>query len=381
MSDTITLSNEELAQLEPHSKRWMDIAMRTAPQTEAEKAKLTEEMIKFYKVMNLPELKPEWVIHVKSGAMEGRFVAGLLAAGWHMHLEVDPKAWPMERLLKLREFCLNLPRKSKRDLTRWYTHPYDVNKIRELSGLGEWGLDCVRVAHRMWHGGNMACSSETFISFLKEVVGAEKRFNVDFTTWDPWEETIKLGGGRFLHRHFAVVSDFPEILTYDDQDRPHGENAPHVRWRDGSAIYSAHGVDIPAWIIETPEKLTAKKILSERNAEVRRVMMEKMTPARFITEANAQIVHEDKDGLGKSRRLLRVEIPGDEPLVMVEVTNSTAEPDGTFRVYHLRVDPNAYNGRAGRECLAAIASTWRKKKPGTPLMFSTPEEYVLAIET
>jgi len=66
---------------------------------------------------------------------------------------------------------------------------------------------------------------------------------------------------------------------------------------------------------------------------------------------------------------------------MVEVTNSTAEPDGSFRHYMLRVDPNAYGGRAARECQAAIASTWRDKRDRSKLFFARPDDYVLEIET
>lgn len=376
----LVLTKEEEAQLKPHAEKWTAIAKRTAPQTDEERRVLTENMIKFYKTLNLPELSPDWVIHVKS-VVEGRYVAGLLAAGWHMHLEVDPDTWTAERLIQLREYCKKLPTSKTRDLSQWFTRPYSPTEVKKTSGLGEWGIECIRFANKMWHGGNMSVSSEAFVSFFKDVVKVDERYGVDFTSWIPWEETVKTGGGRFLHHRFAVISDFPEILEYDEQDRPHGENGPHAKFRDGCAMYYWHGVQIPAWIMETPDKITAKKILEERNAEVRRVMMEKMTPAKFIRDAKATIVHEDVDQLGKPRRLLRVDLPGDEPVVMIEVTNSTPEPDGTHRLYHLRVDPNAYAGRAGRECLAAIASTWRQKKNGTPLMFAKPEDYKLAVET
>jgi hypothetical protein len=38
-------------------------------------------------------------------------------------------------------------------------------------------------------------------------------------------------------------------------------------------------------------------------------------------------------------KLWRCELPGDEPLVMVEVVNATPEPDGTSATYLLRVPP------------------------------------------
>ena len=45
--------------------------------------------------------------------------------------------------------------------------------------------------------------------------------------------------------------------------------------------------------------------------------------------------------------LWRVEFDGDEPLVMVEVVNSTPEPDGPRRTYFLRVPPDTQTAREG----------------------------------
>lgn len=381
ITEKLTLTPEETAQLEPHAKKWRDIALRTTPQTDAERAECSTALARYYELQGLKPLDPEWIIYARS-PIEARIISGLLAGGWHLHLDADPKNWTKERLVELREYCKNLPRAKKLNLTEWFTHPYSIKQIEKDSGLGKWGLDCIQVAYKMWHGGNLSVSSEAFVSFFKDVVKIDDRYDIDMNAWSPWETATKLGGPRFLHKDFAVISDFPEIMTYDERQRPHGENGkPHAQWSDGSALFYHHGVRVPAWVYLTPEQLTGERVLKEQNAEVRRVMIEMMTPAKFIQSAKAKIVHEDLDQLGKPRRLLRVEMNDDEPLVMVEVTNSTAEPDGTFRLYHLRVDPNAYGGRAGKECLAAIASTWREKKVGTPLMFKTPEEYRLAVET
>lgn len=54
-----------------------------------------------------------------------------------------------------------------------------------------------------------------------------------------------------------------------------------------------------------------------------------------------------------------MELPDEEePIVYLEMRNSTPEADGTFRRYLERIDPNAYEGDAGRLCHAAMASRW-----------------------
>lgn len=68
--------------------------------------------------------------------------------------------------------------------------------------------------------------------------------------------------------------------------------------------------------------------------ERRRILVELYGTQRFLRDSTAQLVHED--GFG---RLWELTMPGDEALVIVEVVNSTPEPDGSFHTYFLRVDP------------------------------------------
>ena len=72
------------------------------------------------------------------------------------------------------------------------------------------------------------------------------------------------------------------------------------------------------------------------------MMVEHYTPERFLKESGAQPVQEDEAG-----KLWRIEMGDDEAVVMVEVVNSSPEPDGTFNVYFLRVPPNTRTAKAG----------------------------------
>jgi hypothetical protein len=63
-------------------------------------------------------------------------------------------------------------------------------------------------------------------------------------------------------------------------------------------------------------------------------MLEHFGYDRYLRDSGASQVNRDECGI-----LWRVDLPGDEPLVMVEVVNSTPEPDGTSRTYFLRVPP------------------------------------------
>ena len=54
-------------------------------------------------------------------------------------------------------------------------------------------------------------------------------------------------------------------------------------------------------------------------------------------------------GLDDHGSLWRIDLPHSEPLVLVELENSTVEPDGTRKRYFLRVPPNL---RSAREAVA-----------------------------
>ena len=139
-------------------------------------------------------------------------------------------------------------------------------------------------------------------------------------------------------------------------------------------LYFWHGILVPAYAITNPEWITLAEIESETNAEVRRALIERFGYERYCREAKLNLVDScpaDHAMIGlRDAKLWRR-----NELCLLDVLNSTPEPDGTTKRYVIPVDPDAYGGRAGRECLAATASTWRKRSDPTVLFHETPEDY------
>jgi hypothetical protein len=100
-------------------------------------------------------------------------------------------------------------------------------------------------------------------------------------------------------------------------------------------------VTVPEDVVTNPSSITVARIDAEDNAEVRRVMLERYGEARYLQNSGAKQVHRNRWGA-----LYRKEIPGDEPLVMVRVLNSTPEPNGSFKPYFLRVPPTIETAKA-----------------------------------
>lgn len=166
----------------------------------------------------------------------------------------------------------------------------------------------------------------------------------------------------------TVIVDRPiRAVAMDEQGRLHHDSEACIEYRDGWGVYSHHGVRIPPgkeFIFTNPKKVTGDVILKEQNAELRRVMLEKVGYEPVLDKMKK--IHTDEVGT-----LWTLNIPNDEKLALVDLIDPS-----TGRRYLLRCDPNAYGGL--KTARAAAASTWRK--PNGDMIFEKPEDYVLARE-
>ena len=262
-----------------------------------------------------------------------------------------------------------------RDATRAATDDATYDATRDATGVGglfalaadilgadaELGIACARAWYRPYQGGNMWAAWDCFLAAARDVLGLRLPQHAKYAAW---ERAAKCGGFRWMHPEFCLVSDFPEVLKVDAQNRPHCADGPSHRWRDGWALYHIHGVRVESWIVEHPERVTVSTIEAEANAEVRRVMIERYGWSRYIADCGAEIVDtvlEDHPIAGlRGTKLLRKVLPDEpEPIVYLSMLNSTPEPDGSVKIYLERIDPKAYGGDAARNCHAAMASRWR----------------------
>jgi hypothetical protein len=132
---------------------------------------------------------------------------------------------------------------------------------------------------------------------------------------------------------------------------PVAARGAQIRWR---------GVPIDERIAFRPETITGGEVLQEQNAERRRVLLERMGYEAFLQQVRAQEIARDRDA-GGERRLLRVPLEGDEPLVCLAVICPS-----TGRQYLLRVPPSM---RTCHQAAAWIAG------------FDNPSHYRLAAES
>lgn len=144
----------------------------------------------------------------------------------------------------------------------------------------------------------------------------------------------------FLTEHEVLVAQPPETLRYDDAGKPHCATAAALITRDGHKLYALNGVWVPDLCILEPARMTLKEIEMQPGVDTRARMIDAYGLERYLRETGAILW--DKSSFGE---LYWKSQHAQSPLLAVRVTNSTPEPDGTFKHYMLRVPPHVQTAR------------------------------------
>ena len=145
----------------------------------------------------------------------------------------------------------------------------------------------------------------------------------------------------------TVDEELTDTINLDDNGRLHSDDGTAIRWRDGVGLYFSHGQKIPGWIIISPEKITVENIQSEKNAEIKRVMIEKYDVSRYLIDIGAEIVDMDSLTLvGSAPRALIKDKAGNQWLIGTD--------GSTARVYHMAVDAQIKTCKQAHEQLCGF---------------------------
>lgn len=182
----------------------------------------------------------------------------------------------------------------------------------------------------------------TALPTLPDYLGVLASVNLrDCSNLSSLPDALRISGWiDVAHSGLANLSSIPPSL--EDVD---------IRWQ---------GVRIPRRVWLEPGSITLSEIATEKNTEMRRVLIERYGTARYVQDVQAEVLDEDRDP-GGARRLLRIEVKDDEPLVTL-----ACKCPSTGRQYFLRVPPDM------RTCHQAAA--WMAG-------FDNPDDYKPLIET
>ena len=206
---------------------------------------------------------------------------------------------------------------------------------------GKEGLEYAKKWASVYQGGAYWGGHVCYFTAMRDIIGLKLP---EFETYKYWEEAAIHGTFRVMHEDFCIISDFPEVLKVDDENRPHCQDGPSHRWRDEWELYHWHGVQVPKEWIMNPGHLTAKMAITWENIEQRRAACEILGWAKILKELKAKVI--DTDGDPEIGELLEVELPdiGKEKFLRVLC--------GTGREFALPVPPDM------KTALQAQSWTW-----------------------
>jgi hypothetical protein len=139
--------------------------------------------------------------------------------------------------------------------------------------------------------------------------------------WAPYETT-------------CFVSDGPTAIHLDASERIHNLRGPAMAFNDGWSLYSIHGCFVSERLVMQPEEVRPEDLPLDESLEVLHATIEMLGHERFLAAARARLIQQDVFG-----RLYQIPFHDYEPILLVEVTNATPEPDGSVRHHLLRVPP------------------------------------------
>ena len=182
-----------------------------------------------------------------------------------------------------------------------------------------------------------------------EVIGQEYPFG-------PLREIKNIEGRLHCDDGPAYISP-TRCIDYQD-GRKHGLDI--TIW--GSTTYFYEGIMVPKRYVTNPESISFESVMSVSNQEVRYAGIRLYGFDRMLKEGKFKLIDEDEE---TGNLLLEQEGIFSEPIRVVSVFNSTAEPNGEYKRYFLSVPPGTQTAMAG------VAWTFRKE----------PHEYAPAQET
>ena len=126
------------------------------------------------------------------------------------------------------------------------------------------------------------------------------------------------------------------FLKGDEEGNPHCEDAHAVVSRRSGREYFWHGIEVPDFVILHPELISVERIYSERNTEIRRVMIYRYGLERWFQDTGATLIDDDPH-FGKLYKIKNTDA------LMLELVRPSREPDGTFQRYFIPILPFAGN--------------------------------------
>jgi len=185
-----------------------------------------------------------------------------------------------------------------------------------------------------WILSELSACHGSWIDFCIEVLELE----CDRSLYSAFKGLVENCGSIYPFEKKCFVCDRPRRLNFDSEYLLHAEGKPAIEFADNFKVYSYHGVLLPETIGEVPpQSWESAWLLTEKNAEVRRVLIGAIGYSRICQELQA--IELDT---WQEYTLLKIENNVDiEPIYLLKMTCPS-----TGHIHALRVPPQVLTAKA-----------------------------------
>ncbi|BAU09815.1 unknown protein [Leptolyngbya sp. NIES-3755] len=131
------------------------------------------------------------------------------------------------------------------------------------------------------------CPVASYLDFCISELGC----TANVQQWEALQEVLQTCGWIIAIKDRCIVCDRPLQFNFDQDYRFHAEGKPAIQYADGFKFYAYHGVGLPEhYGICTPREWKAQWLTTERNAEVRRVLIQEIGYDRICQELQSTVI-------------------------------------------------------------------------------------------
>ena len=176
-------------------------------------------------------------------------------------------------------------------------------------------------------------NSIAVIDYCIEVLNCQ----YDAEKWLTMSSVIKNCGWVFFFARTCWVCERPNTLSFDEQYRLHAVGKPAIAYNDGYQIYAYNGVILPEKYARVhPDLWEASWLLTEQNAELRRVLIQAIGYSRICQELQATEIDSWRE-----YTLLKIDNDIDvEPIHLLKMTCPS-----TRHIHATRVPPHIHSAK------------------------------------
>jgi len=284
------LDNRRNQLLDKFEEKWRSKALSCEP---IQKEKLEETVSRLYRYFNLDKPRLLFINNPYSG--------------WEEVGRISPRGDEIQ-CRHLLEFELG------RSLTQMDSKT--TSKIRSLRGL----MESRPTFYSLWTANHFIPKSRRSVSISpynwvntlahKDLYSQVDQVDSDSSeAWSLVENMIDHCHWLFPYEKVCVCSHRPEQILVNGHHRLHAEGKPAISYSDGSKFYFYDGIPLPDYMAELhPDEWKAEWILSVKNAELRRILVQAVSYEKLCTVLEVDEINQwENYTLLKIRRKIDIE--------------------------------------------------------------------------